>query len=72
MNSVPQIRRERVLIPAELTSKESKDQYGLSSERAWVARKKGFFVKNYSRKQVIIDPEDFDPSSSSPIQSQFF
>jgi DNA-directed RNA polymerase specialized sigma24 family protein len=26
--------------------------------------KKGFFVKNYSKKQIIIDPENFDPAVS--------
>ncbi len=26
--------------------------------------KQGFFVKNYSKKQIIIDPENFDPAVS--------
>jgi hypothetical protein len=26
--------------------------------------KQGFFVKDYSRKQIIIDPENFDPAIS--------
>jgi hypothetical protein len=61
-----------VLIPPEMTSKMIKDQYGLSSERAWVAKRKGFFVKNYSRKQVIIDPENFDPSISYSTAKRVF
>jgi hypothetical protein len=72
MNPVPEIRRERVLIPSEMTTKEIKDKYGLSSERAWGARKKGFFVKNYSKKQVIIDPENFDPSISYSTAKRVF
>ena len=40
------------------------EKYDLSKERAWKARKKGFFVKNYSRKQVIIDPGSYDPAIS--------
>jgi hypothetical protein len=72
MNAIPEIRRERVLIPPEMTNKEIKDQYGLSSERAYVARRKGFFVKNYSRKQVIIDPENFDPSISYSTAKKVF
>jgi hypothetical protein len=72
MNAVIEIRRERVVIPPELTSKEIKDQYGLSSERAWVARRKGFFVKNYSKKQVIIDAENFDPSISYSTAKRVF
>jgi len=72
MNGIPEIRRERVLIPPEMTSKMIKDQYGLSSERAWVAKRKGFFVKNYSRKQVIIDPGNFDPSISHSTAKRVF
>jgi hypothetical protein len=64
MTSVPEIRRERVLIDLNMTSKEIQEKYGLPSDRAWVAKRKGFFVKNYSRKQVIIDPANFDPSIS--------
>jgi hypothetical protein len=72
MKSVPEIRRERVLIPAEMSSKDIQEKYGLSSERAWVARRKGFFVKNYSKKQVIIDPENFDPSISYSTAKRVF
>jgi len=72
MNPVPEIRRERVLIPPELSSKEIQEQYGLPSARAYVARKKGFFVRNYSRKQVIIGPENFDPSISYSTAKRVF
>jgi hypothetical protein len=72
MNAVPEIRRERVLIPPEMTSKEIQEKYGLPSARAYVARKKGFFVRDYSRKQVIIDPENFDPSISYSTAKRVF
>jgi hypothetical protein len=72
MNAVPEIRRERVLIPPELSSKEIQEQYGLPSARAYIAKRKGFFVKNYSRKQVIIDPENFDPSISYSTAKRVF
>jgi hypothetical protein len=72
MNAVPEIRRERVLIPADMTTKEIKEKYNLPIERAWAARRKGFFVKNYSRKQVIIDPENFDPSISYSTAKRVF
>ena len=72
MNALPEIRRERVLIPPEMSSKEIQEQYGLPSARAYVARKKGFFVKNYSKKQVIIDPENFDPSISYSTAKKVF
>jgi len=64
MNSIPEIRREKVFIPPEMTPKEIKEKYGLSSKRAREVLKQGFFVKNYSKKQIIIDPENFDPAIS--------
>ena len=64
MNSIPEIRREKVFIPPQMTSKEIKEKYGLSSKRAREVLKQGFFVKNYSKKQIIIDPENFDPAVS--------
>jgi len=64
MNSVPEIRRERIIIPPEMTTKEIKEKYDLDSRRAGKAKRKGFFVKNYSKRQVIIDPENFDPAVS--------
>ena len=64
MNSVPEIRREKVFIPPQMTPIEIKEKYGLSSKRAREVLKQGFFVKNYSKKQIIIDPENFDPAIS--------
>jgi hypothetical protein len=64
MNTVAEVRRERIIIPPEMTSKQVRDEYGLSSKRAREAMKQGFFVKNYSRKQIIIDPKNFDPAIS--------
>ena len=64
MNSVPEVRRERVSIPAKMTNIEVREKYGLSAQKARMAIKNGFFVKNYSKKQIIIDPENFDPAIS--------
>ena len=64
MNSVPEIRREKIFIPPQMTPKEIKEKYGLSSGRSRQVKKQGFFVKNYSKKQIIIDPENFDPAIS--------
>ena len=47
-----------------MTTKEIKEKYGLSSAKSYNAMKQGFFVKNYSVKQIIIDPENFDPAIS--------
>jgi len=64
MNTVPEIRREKVFIPPEMPAQEIKEKYGLSSKSAREVLKQGFFVKNYSKKQIIIDPENFDPAVS--------
>ena len=64
MNSVPEIRREKVFIPPDMTAQEITEKYGLPKERSWKVKKQGFFVKNYSKKQVIIDPSNFDPAIS--------
>jgi len=56
MNPVPEICREKVFIPPVMTTKDIKEKYGLNSKRATDVERQGFFVKNYSRKQVIIDP----------------
>jgi hypothetical protein len=37
------------------------EKYGLKPGAAYTARKKGFFVKNYSRPQLCVDPSKFDP-----------
>jgi len=64
MNSVPEIRREKIFIPPEMPIEEVQDRYALSRNRANQVKKQGFFVKNYSKKQIIIDPENFDPAIS--------
>ncbi len=64
MDAVPEVRREKVIIPPEMTTREIKEKYGLNSKQAGDALRSGFFVKNYSRKQVIIDRTNFDPSVS--------
>ena len=64
MNCLPEIQREKVFIPPKMTNVEVREKYGLSAQKARMAIKNGFFVKNYSRKQIIIDPESFDPAIS--------
>ena len=64
MNPVAEIRREKIFIPPEMTIEEVQERYGLLRNRANQVKKQGFFVKNYSKKQIIIDPENFDPAIS--------
>ena len=50
MNPLPEIRREKILIPPEMTAQEITEIYGLPKERSWKVKKQGFFVRNYSKK----------------------
>ena len=72
MNSVPEIRREKVFIPPEMTVQEITEKYDLPKERAWKEKKQGFFVKNYSKKQIVIDPSNFDPAISYSTAKKVF
>jgi hypothetical protein len=64
MNSLPEVRREKIFIPPKMTIEEVQERYGLSRNRANQIKKQGFFVRNYSRKQIIIDAENFNPAAS--------
>ncbi len=72
MGPVPEIRREKVFLQPGISSDEIMKTYGLSSDQAYKARVKGFFVKNYSKKQIVIDPENFDPVVSYPLAKKVF
>lgn len=72
MDQVPEVRREKVFIPAKMSIEETQDKYGLTSERARAARQKGFFVKNYMTRQIIIAPEIFDPDISCLTAKKVF
>ena len=43
-----------------MTTKEIMEKYGLKQSNAQVTRKRGWFVKNYSRPQVKVDPSKFN------------
>ena len=72
MQPVPELRREKVVIPPHMTGPEVRKAYGLSSNAAYAARKRGYFIKNYMKKQIIIDPENFDPVVSYPLAKKVF
>ena len=67
-----EVRREKVLIPTEMTRKEIIAKYGVSPSCAFTARKRGWLVKNYSRNQVIIDRDHFNPAVCYSISKQVF
>jgi hypothetical protein len=58
---VKEVRRQKVYVPKSMTTNQVMEKYGLKPGAAYTARKKGFFVKNYSRTQVSVDPSKFDP-----------
>jgi hypothetical protein len=67
-----EIRREKVTIPSEMSIKDIRQKYGVSPGCATIAKKRGWLIKNYSRNQVIIDREHFNPALSYSIAKQVF
>ena len=72
MESIQEIRREKVYIPQNMTTKEIMEKYNISESSASTTRKRGWFVKNYGRNQIIIDRENFNPKLSYSIAKQVF
>jgi len=69
---VKEIRRQKVYVPKSMTTNQVMEKYGLKPGAAYSARKKGFFVKNYSRPQVKVDPSKFDPDICYRIAGRVF
>ena len=69
---VKEIRRQKVYVLKSMTTNEVMEKYGLKEGAAYTARKKGFFVKNYSRPQVCIDPSKFDVDLCYNIAGKVF
>lgn len=67
-----EVRREKVFIPQDMTNKEIIEKYGVSPSCASNAKKRGWLIKNYSRNQIIIDREHFNPALSYSIAKQVF
>ena len=72
MGPVPEIRREKVFLQPGMSTAEVMKMYGLSSRQAYAARIKGFFVKNYSKKQIVIDRENFNSAVVYPLAKKVF
>jgi hypothetical protein len=72
MDPVPESRREKVFLQPGMSTAEVMKTYGLSSRRAYVARVRGFFLKNYSKKQIIIDRENFNEAVCYPSAKKVF
>jgi len=46
------------------------EKYSVSKTTAWNAKKKGWLIKNYSRNQIQIDREHFNPELCYSIARQ--
>jgi len=69
---VKEIRRQKVYVPRSMTTQQVMEKYGLKQATANNARKKGFFVKNYSRPQVCVDPSNFNADICYSIAGKVF
>ena len=67
-----EIRREKVLVPQDMCLKEMTQKYGISKTCAFNAKKRGWFVRNYGRNQIIIDRDHFNPAVCYSIAKQVF
>ncbi len=72
MEGVKEVRREKVFIPPGMSTEEIREKYGLNAQSAWRAKSKGFFVKNYSKPQVKVDPSKFDVDICYRIAGKVF
>jgi hypothetical protein len=72
MEPVPEIRREKVFLQPGMSTADVMKTYGLSSRQAYAARVRGFFVKNYSKKQIVIDRENFNSAVVYPLAKKVF
>jgi hypothetical protein len=71
-NADPEIRREKVLVPQDMCLKEMTEKYGISKSCAFNAKRRGWFIRNYGRNQIIIDRAHFHPASAYGIARQVF
>jgi len=67
-----EIRREKIYVDTSLSIAEIKRKYNLASSTADAAKKKGYFVKNYRGRQIMIDREQFDYDKSLKIAQRVF
>ena len=72
MDPVPEIRREKVYLQPGMSTAVVMKTHGLSPKQAYDARIRGFFVKNYSKKQIVIDRENFNSAVVYPLAKKVF
>jgi hypothetical protein len=69
---VKEVKRQKIYVPKSMTTNQVMEKYGLKHATANTARKKGFFVKNYSRPQVCVNPSKFNVDMCYRIAGKVF
>ena len=67
-----ELRREKVYVETDLTVKEIMEKYEILQSTASNAKKRGWFVKNYSKKQILIDRDNFNPKAAYNLAGRVF
>jgi len=66
------VKREKVYVDKSLTTAQISEKYGIKKSSAYTARKKGFFVKNYRKRQIMIDRSMFEHAIALAIANKVF
>ena len=67
-----EIRREKVYVDTNSSVKEIMEKHGILQSTATNAKKRGWFVKNYSKKQVMIDRSNFSVKAAYNLAGRVF
>ena len=66
------VKREKVYVDQSLTNSQIRKKYNLTASAACNAKRKGFFVKNYGKRQIMIDRDQFDHGVAVKIANKVF
>jgi hypothetical protein len=66
------VKREKVYVDQSLTTGQISRQYKIPESTAYTAKVKGFFVKNYGKRQIMIDRNQFEHDIALAIASKVF
>jgi len=66
------VKREKVFVDQSLTTGQISRKYKIPESTAYTAKVKGFFVRNYGRRQIMIDRAEFEHDAALKIASKVF
>ncbi len=67
-----EIKREKVYVEPGLSTREIMEKYGIAESTALNVRKRGWFVKNYMKKQIIINRDNFNAKAAYNLAGRVF